>query len=206
LPILWAFLVVRSIHYFGLRVLVCEPLFKAYCRSYGRGVRTGVYLHWVQGKGDLILGNDVLVDGKSSFTFAARFVPRPTLRIGDGSAIGHNCRFTVGKQITIGRHCHVSSDVWMFDSSGHPADPEARLAGLPPSAEEVQPIVIEDNVWIGSRSIIFPGVTIGHGSLVAAGSVVTGDVPPNTLVAGNPARKVRSLQARAVPQEQSARA
>jgi acetyltransferase-like isoleucine patch superfamily enzyme len=196
-PMLWTFLGLRSVYFFGKRLLICEPLFKAYCRRYGRGVRTGVYIHWIQGKGDIILGDEVLVDGKCTFNFAARFTARPTLIVGDHSAIGHNCRFSVGKQITIGKHCHIASDVWLLDSSGHPADPEARLAGLPPSSDEVRPIVIEDNVWIGSRSVVFPGITIGQGSIVAAASVVTGDVPPNTLVAGNPARKVRSLAARA---------
>jgi acetyltransferase-like isoleucine patch superfamily enzyme len=197
-PMLWTFLALRHVYFFGKRLLICEPLFKAYCRRYGRGVRTGVYIHFVMGKGDIILGDDVLVDGKCTFSFAARFAARPTLTVGDHTMIGHNCRFSIGKQITIGRYCHIASDVWMLDSSGHPADPEARLAGLPPSNEEVRPVVIEDNVWIGSRSIIFPGVTVGQGSIVSAASVVAGDVPPNTMVAGNPARKVRSLESRAV--------
>jgi acetyltransferase-like isoleucine patch superfamily enzyme len=206
-PMLWAFLGLRFVYFFGKRILICEPLFKAYCRRYGRGVRTGVYIHWVQGKGDIILGDDVLVDGKCTFNFAARFTARPTLMVGDHTEIGHNCRFSVGRQITIGRNCHIASDVWLLDSSGHPSDPEARLAGLPPSSEEVRPVVVEDNVWIGSWSIIFPGVTIGAGSIVSAGSVVTGDVPLNTMVAGNPARKVRSLAvARAVADGQPAHA
>jgi acetyltransferase-like isoleucine patch superfamily enzyme len=205
-PMLWSYLVLRSVCYVAKRLLICEPLFKAYCRRHGRGVRTGVYIHWVQGNGDIILGDDVLVDGKCTFSFAARFSPRPTLLVGDHSGIGHNCRFSVGKQITIGRDCRIASDVWMFDSPGHPADPEARLAGLPPAADEVRPIVIGDNVWIGSRSVVFPGVTIGEGSIVAAASVVMGDVPPFTLVAGNPARKVGSLQVRAGANGQPAHA
>jgi acetyltransferase-like isoleucine patch superfamily enzyme len=205
-PMLWAFLGLRGAYFFAKRVLICEPLFKAYCRSFGRGVRTGVYIHWVQGKGDIILGDNVEVDGKCAFTFAARFTARPTLIVGDGTGIGHNCQFTIGKQITIGRECRIASGVWMLDSSGHPSDPEARLAGLPPSPEDVRPIAIEDNVWIGARSIIFPGVTIGRGSIVTAASVVMSDVPPDTVVAGNPARKVGSLQVRAAADGQPARA
>jgi acetyltransferase-like isoleucine patch superfamily enzyme len=81
----------------------------------------------------------------------------------------------------------------MFDSSGHPADPQTRLAGLPPDADDVKPITIGDNVWIGGRAIVYPGVTIGAHSVVAAGSVVTSDVPPCTVVAGNPARRVGQL-------------
>jgi acetyltransferase-like isoleucine patch superfamily enzyme len=205
-PMLWCFLALRSVYFFAKRILICEPLFKAYCRRYGRGVRTGVYVHWIQGKGDIIVGDDVLIDGKSNFSFAARFAAHPTLIIGDRSALGHNCRIAIGKQITIGRDCDISSDVWMFDSSGHPSDPQARLDGLPPSPDEVRPIVIEDNVWIASQCIIFPGVTIGKGSIVSAASVVTGDVPPYTMVAGNPARKVRSLLVPAVATEHAARA
>ncbi len=194
-PMLWAYLIVRSVYYCVMRVFICEPLFKAYCKRYGRGVRTDVYIHWVQGKGDIILGDCVEVDGKCSFSFATRFSDAPTLTIGNHTGIGSSCSFTVGKRIDIGRHCRIAPGVWIFDSPGHPADPAARLAGLPPSDDEVRPVTIGDNVWIGGGSIIFPGVTIGNGSVVAAGSVVTGDVPPNALVAGNPARRIAALRA-----------
>jgi serine acetyltransferase len=193
-PLLFGFLALRVAYFFAKRVFVCEPLFKAYCTQYGRHVRTGVFVHWVQGKGNLILGDDVLIDGKCTFAFAARFTDRPTLTIGDHADIGHNCTFTVGKRITIGRHCQIASDVWMFDASGHQTDPAARLAGLPPTAEEVRPITIGDNVWIGRRCIIFPGVTIGDGSVITAGSVVMNSVAPYIVVAGNPARKIASLR------------
>jgi acetyltransferase-like isoleucine patch superfamily enzyme len=83
--------------------------------------------------------------------------------------------------------------VWIFDSPGHPADPAARKAGFPPSDDEVKPVIIEDNVWIGQSAIIMPGVTIGEGSIVASGSVVMTSVPPNIIVAGNPARQLRKL-------------
>jgi acetyltransferase-like isoleucine patch superfamily enzyme len=192
-PMLWAFLALRSAYYFAKRLLICEPLFKAYCRRYGRRLRTGAYIHWVQGKGDLIFGDDVLVDGKSSFGFAVSYSPRPTLVVGDRTIIGHDCRFIVGKQITIGRDCLIAGGVWMFDSSGHPADPEARRAGRRPGPEEVRPIVVGDNVWIAGRSIICPGVKIGEGSIVSANSVVRTNVRPYTVVAGNPARKIADL-------------
>lgn len=204
-PALWAYLGARSAYYFAKRVLVCEPLFKAYCTRYGRGVRTGVYVHWVQGRGVIALGDGVLVDGKCSFAFAASYSPDPTLEVGEHSLISHDCSFTIGRRITIGRHCLISRGVWMFDASGHPTDPAERLSGRPAPAEKVRPIVIGDNVWIGSRCLILPGTTIGEGSVVSAGSVVRGDVAPYSVVAGNPARVVASLPGRldAVPSSPS---
>ena len=77
----------------------------------------------------------------------------------------------------------------MFDSPGHTTDPVERAAGVPVPDEEVRPVVVEDNVWVGYGSVIMPGVTIGKNSVVAVGSVVTSDIPPNTMVLGNPARK-----------------
>lgn len=192
-PLLHLVLVTRAIWRFSFRVCVCEPLFKAYCREYGPGLRTDAFLHWVQGHGDIILGRNVTVDGKCGFTFAARFSARPTLRIGDCSGIGHGCSFRIGKAITIGHHCRIAGGVAMFDSSGHPSDPARRLAGASPLDAEVKPIAIDDNVWVGSGATIGPGVHIGEGSVVAAQAVVFSDVPPYTVVAGNPARHVMSL-------------
>jgi acetyltransferase-like isoleucine patch superfamily enzyme len=192
-PLLWGYLALRNLSFWLRRVFICEPLFKAYTSECGRGVRTGVFLHWIQGKGELLVGDDVLLDGKSTFAFAARYSDRPILRIGDRSIISHNCIVTVAREVSIGRDCMIASDVFIFDSSGHPADPTARLAKLPPAADEIRPVMIGDNVWVGRRATIFPGVSIGEGSVISAGAVVTSDVPPNTLVAGNPARRVASL-------------
>lgn len=197
-PVLWAFLALRNVYYFIARVFVCEPLFKAYCTSYGRNLHTDVFLHWVQGKGELVVGNDVILDGKSSFHFSARHSHRPSLKIGDRCIIAHGCGFVVASSIAIGNDTWIAAGVRIFDSSGHPTDPDARLAGLPLPPEKVRPVTIGNNVWIGAYATICPGVTLGDGSVIATMSVVTHDVPPNTLVGGNPARPVRSLKPEAV--------
>jgi acetyltransferase-like isoleucine patch superfamily enzyme len=188
--VLWCYLAGRGLWFTFRRVAIAEPLFKAYCKEYGRGLRTGIYLHWIQGVGDIVTGDDVLVDGKSAISFAARYADRPLLQIGDHTKVGHNCHFTIGKAIRIGRHCLIAANVLMFDSGGHASDPELRMQGLPPAENQVRPITLEDNVWIGRNAIIFPGVTIGEGSIVSAGAVVMMDVPAYTVVAGNPARKI----------------
>jgi len=202
-PVLTLIVVIRSTYYFWMRVFICEPLFKAYCTSYGRNLHTGVFLHWVQGKGDIIIGDDVTLDGRSNIFFATRFCERPTLRIGDHSLFGHECAFTIGKEISIGKHCRFASQIAIFDSSGHPSEPVARMKGEPPSVDEVKPVIIGDNVWVGTNCIIYPGVTIGDNSIVSAGSVVMSSVPANTVVAGNPARMVRTLTAPVRPDSKS---
>jgi acetyltransferase-like isoleucine patch superfamily enzyme len=192
-PMLWTFLAVRSVYYWVMRVFICDPLFKAYCKQYGRGVHSGAHIHWIQGQGDIILGDYVIVDGKCDFGFSARYCETPVLKIGDYTKIGPGCSFSVGRRITIGQHCMIAGGTSMFDSNGHPTDPEARLAGLPPAPEEVRSIEIGDNVWIGGGSVIFPGVKVGEGSIVSARSVVRSNVHAYTIVAGNPARKIADL-------------
>lgn len=194
MPLVGIIVAVRSVYYFVARVFVCEPFFKAYCTRYGRNVHTGVFLHWIQGRGELIVGDDVTVDGKCSFHFGARRAARPKLTIDSNTTIGAGCIFAVNKQISIGRGCLIAGCVSIFDSPGHPMDPAARQTGEPVPDDQVRPVVIEDNVWIGYGSVVMPGVTIGKNSVVAVGTVVTTDVPPNTLALGNPARKFPLLQ------------
>lgn len=193
LPLVGGVRLVRSVYYFTVRVFVCEPFFKGHCTKYGRNLHTGVFLHWIQGQGELVIGDNVTIDGKCSIGFAARYSDRPSLIIGDHTVIGHGASFTVGDRITIGRHCQIAPGVAILDAPGHPLDPATRRTGSPALREDVKPVTIEDDVWIGQRSIILPGVTIGRGSVVAAGSVLMTSVPPNVLVAGNPARQFRVL-------------
>jgi acetyltransferase-like isoleucine patch superfamily enzyme len=193
-PVLWGYLAGRSVIHFARRVFIAEPLFRAYVSERGEGLHTGIYVHWIDGVGDIIVGKNVTFDGQSSIRFASRFVDRPKLIVGDGSALSHNCQITIGKQVKIGKHCRIASEVLIADSSGHPSEPSSRLAGAPPADEDVRPVTIGDNVWIGRRAIIMPGVTIGEGSVIASGAVVMTDIPPHTVAAGNPARRVATAQ------------
>lgn len=108
------------------------------------------------------------------------------------------------ERIEIGSHCLISWNVGIADSDFHPLEPALRLIdahalapfcqGRPPRPKlETRPVRICDNVWIGMNAIILKGVTVGENSVVAAGAVVTKDVPANCVVAGNPATVVRSL-------------
>jgi acetyltransferase-like isoleucine patch superfamily enzyme len=185
---------VRGVYYQFLRIFICEPYFKAHCARYGKKLRADCYLHWFDGKGDIICGDGVRVDGKCAFLFGARFAERPVLEFGDNSGCGHGCRFVVGKRITIGRDTVISAETIIMDSSGHRSDYTSRMMKEPPRDEEVRPVTIGNGVWIGTRCMIFPGVKIGDGSVVAAGSVVRSHIPAYCVAAGNPARVIFRLK------------
>jgi len=199
-PALWIFLGLRSTYQFVARVFVCEPIFKAYCKKYGKGLRTDCHIHWIMGKGDIVLGENVWVDGKIAITFAARFADHPLLEAGDNTQIGDHCDFRIGKRISIGKNCNLSGRTLIMDSNAHPADPELRWKNEAPNPEDVRPVVIQDGVWIGKSCIIFPGVRIGEGSIVSAGSVVRTHVPPYSVVAGNPAKVMFRLKKPIAPE------
>jgi hypothetical protein len=95
------------------------------------------------------------------------------------------------ERITIKNNVAVGANTTIIDTDFHPLDPQVRR--LRPQDARTAPILIEDDVFIGMNSLILKGVTIGKGSVVGAGSIVTKDVPPGVIVAGNPARIVREL-------------
>lgn len=194
LPVVRAWGLARGTYHFLKRTFIAEPFLKAQCLRHGRNVHTGVFVHWISGSGDIVLGDDVLLDGKSDIMFGALLPERPLLEIGDRTYVNHRCVFIVSKRISIGRDVYVASNVRFLDSPGHPLDPAERLAKRPPPPESVQPITVEDNVWIGMDVVVLPGVTIGEGSVIATGAVVTRDVPPYSLAGGVPAKVLRTLR------------
>lgn len=95
------------------------------------------------------------------------------------------------ERVEIGNRVNVGCNTVIADTDFHPLDPAARQADI--NAGATTPVVIEDDVFIGMQCLILKGVHLGSGCVVGAGSVVTRDVPPRTIVAGNPARVVRVL-------------
>lgn len=110
------------------------------------------------------------------------------VEIGENFYANMDCIFLDVNKIIFGDNVMVGPRVGFY-TAGHPTDPIVRTEGL----EFGYPIIVEDNVWIGGNATILPGVTIGKNSIVAAGSVVTKDVLPNTIVGGNPAKLIREI-------------
>jgi acetyltransferase-like isoleucine patch superfamily enzyme len=129
--------------------------------------------------------------------------PKGSCKVGEFTLL-NGALIMAEERIEIGAYCLISWNVGIADSDFHPIDAAQRridamaLAPLykdrPPRPEiRTRPVIIKDNVWIGMNAVILKGVTIGENSIVAAGAVVSKDVPPNVVVAGNPAVVVKQL-------------
>jgi len=109
--------------------------------------------------------------------------------LGDHVFINYMCVILDNNEVRIGNHVMIGPSVQIY-TAAHDLQAESRIKGY----ETAKPIVIEDNVWIGGGAILLPGVRIGRNAVVGAGSVVSRDVPANTVVAGNPAKVIREIE------------
>jgi len=148
---------------------------------------------------------DHLEVGPHSYIDGEVFLMTPDARctIGAHCFLGESSRLWVQRRITIGNFVLIAPRVDIFDNDSHPLDAALRREDAIDQFERKRPmsynhvaaaeVVIDDDVWIGTKSTIMKGVHLGRGSVVAAASVVTKNVAPFTLVGGNPAREIRRL-------------
>jgi maltose O-acetyltransferase len=147
------------------------------------------------GAGRVSLGADISVGfypaplmGDGAVRLQARG-PEAVVAVGEGTSFSNNVQVIAEKSVSIGRRCLIGDAVLIFDSDFHHLSAEGRHT-LPGAAA---PVVLEDNVFVGSRAIILKGVTIGKDSVIGAGSVVVRSIPPGVIAAGNPAKVIRPL-------------
>lgn len=113
------------------------------------------------------------------------------LQVGDNFAMTGGS-IIAAERIVIGDNVNVGANTTIMDTDFHPLDAQARR--LDSELGKTAPVIIEDDVFIGMNCLILKGVTLGRGSVIGAGSVVTKDVPPYTMAAGNPARVIGNVQ------------
>lgn len=170
-----------------------EPLFRSRCRRVGPGlqfIKLRQGLPVFSGNVRVELGSEVIVHSRATFA-AGHLHDAPLFMVGDHTYLGPGLTVSVAERITVGSHCHLASNVSLYDNDTHPLDPEKRAAGEPVTAGEVHSVVIGDHVWIGEGSIVLKGVHIGDRAVIGAGSVVTRDISSGAVAAGNPARVIK---------------
>jgi acetyltransferase-like isoleucine patch superfamily enzyme len=168
---------------------------------FGKGTQlySTAVIHNSSGKPERItLGEQVHIRGELLvFSFGGM------IEIGAFSFVGSETRIWSAEKITIGSHVLISHQVTIVDTNSHEIDHLSRAGSFKKLVTEGQPrvkpdiltapVIIEDHVWINFNVSILKGVRIGKGAIIAAGSVVTKDVAPFTMVGGNPARLIKTL-------------
>lgn len=166
--------------------LATAKLYLATVDQVGPGVRT-LEQPRIENLGFMSLGAHVLLRSVNVPVELATG-PGARLEIGDDCSINYGVSIGCTESIRIGARCRLGPYVMIVDSAFHELLDRSKR---PPS----QPIVIEDDVWIGAKASIMPGVRIGRGAVVGTAAVVTKDIPPFSVVAGVPAKLVKTLDA-----------
>jgi len=109
-----------------------------------------------------------------------------TLQIGPNSFFNDGVTICASTRIQIGHSCKIGDMVYIYDTDFHSVSPDTTIGR--------KAVTIGNNVWIGTNSMILAGTTIGDHAVIAAGSIVTGEIPPKSLAAGNPARVIKSFE------------
>ena len=168
--------------------LLYEPMVRARFDEVGEGLHVSA-MPYIRGHARVRIGRDCRF---GYFSIASgRFLRDPELIIGDRVTVASHVRFVVNQRITIGNQVGIAGRCWISDSDGHPSDPERRARGEDITADDIEPVTVEDRVWIGHGVHILKGVTLGEACVVAAGSVVNKDVPAGALAMGVPARIIK---------------
>lgn len=161
---------------------------------YNIGPTGGIYLADGSTPNDIRIGDYVDIYGDVNSQNHGK------VTIGNHTRIGRHASIQCCESITVGSHVAIAREAIITDNSTHPSSALFRRVKsmMPPDStvhfwrfSAHKPVVIKDNAWIGEKSRICKGVTIGENSIVAANSVVTKDVPDNSIAAGNPAKIVR---------------
>lgn len=177
-----------------LRIIYYTPLLKSRLKNNPKQLYLYGGLPVVIGSLDIVMGDKVRLAAMTTISGRAVGKHIPQLIIGDNVGIGWRTSISVGKSIIIGNNVRIAGDCYLAGYPGHPVNAKLRALGKPDEDSQVGIIILEDDVWLATGVKVMPNVTIGRGTIVAAGSVVTKDLPSFVLAAGVPAKVLKSIR------------
>jgi acetyltransferase-like isoleucine patch superfamily enzyme len=175
------------------RIFFWTPLLRGRLNKLGKNLNLYGGLPYISGQLTIELGDNCRVSGHTTFSGRTCSAKIPTLIVGDNVDIGWMTTIAVGRRVDIGNNVRIAGRTILAGYPGHPLDPIARAQGLPETDEQVGDIILEQDVWLATGVSVMAGVRIGHGAIIAAGSIVTHDIPPMVLAGGIPAKVIRCL-------------
>jgi len=177
-----------------MRACYWTPLFQSQLVKPAKRLFLYTGMPQILGTLKISVGSDCRISGQTTFTARAHGDEQKELEIGNNVGIGWQTTIAVGRKVTLGDNVRIAGRSFLAGYPGHPIDPEMRAQGCPDTTDQVADITLEDNVWLGTGVFVMAGVTIGHGSVIAAGAVVTKDVPPMVIAGGTPAKIIRVIE------------
>ena len=193
-PLYFIHLVLKQTISDVMRIVYYTPLLKSRLKNNPKQLYLYGGLPVIIGSLDIVMGDKVRLAAMT--TICGRTVGQsiPQLIIGDNVGIAWRTSISVATKITIGNNVRIAGDCYLAGYPGHPINAKLRAQGKPEHDSQVGEITLEHDVWLASGVKVMPGVTIGHGTIVAAGSVVTKSLPSYVLAGGIPAKIIRSIE------------
>lgn len=182
----------------GIYKYIYTGYFKKAFKSFGKDSVINPSFLMLVGAQNISIGQNVYIGSRVQLTAwnkVNNISYHPTINIGNNTSIGDESQITCINIITIGNGVLTGKKILITDNSHGLLDNE-NLNTIPIKRKMYSkgPVIIQDNVWIGEKATILPGVTIGEGAIIGANSVVTKDVPAKSLVVGCPAKIVKTLK------------
>jgi len=166
------------------RQVLAARIFLRHCTKIGRYTRL-IGRPRIHNGGRIVIGEKVRIHS-TTVPVELAAIHGGMIDIGAHSFLNYGVSISAHQSVRIGQRCLLGAYVMILDNDWHDIIDRAKT---PPS----HPVVLEDNVWLGNRVMVLPGVTIGHDAVVGAGSVVVKDVPPRSVAVGNPARVIKAF-------------
>ena len=194
LPAYTLYVLLRNASATFTRIFIWTPLFKGRINKVGQQLNLYGGLPYICGPLTIQLGDNCRISGQSTFTGRSCNVTTAQLSIANNVDIGWMTTIAVGSKVIIHDNVRIAGRALLAGYPGHPFDPQERAQGLPETQQQVGDIILEKDVWLATGVSVMAGVRIGEGSIIAAGSVVTHDIPAMVLAGGIPARVIRPLK------------